>query len=362
MVAFGVFALILVFVYWINSAVRLFDQLIGDGQSARVFLEMSALTLPNVVRLMLPVAAFVASVYTVNRLASESELVVLQAAGFSAFRLARPILFFGLIVAVLMSLLSHVLVPASKTRLEQRQAEINANVTARFLTEGQFLHPSDGVTLFISRITPLGEMRDLFLSDAREPGQRTTFTARRAMLVRDESGPKLVMFDGMAQRLGLGDRRLSVTRFSDFAYDISALIKADTGGPRDIEAMPTLALLFPTEAAMAQTGDSRAAFLYEGHARVAGVFMPLAAALLGFAPLFLGGFSRFGLGRQILGAVVLLILLQLAANAAQGLAVEDARLWALAYLPPLGGILVAAGVIWLAERPRHRTAGAAVPA
>ncbi|MEO6300594.1 MAG: LPS export ABC transporter permease LptF, partial [Paracoccaceae bacterium] len=31
---FGFFALVLVGVYWINRAVGLFDQLIGDGQSA----------------------------------------------------------------------------------------------------------------------------------------------------------------------------------------------------------------------------------------------------------------------------------------------------------------------------------------
>jgi hypothetical protein len=54
------------------------------------------LTLPNVIRLMLPVAAFVAVVYTTNRMAGESELVVMQATGFSPFRLARPVLYFGI--------------------------------------------------------------------------------------------------------------------------------------------------------------------------------------------------------------------------------------------------------------------------
>jgi hypothetical protein len=32
---------VLVAVYWVNRAVGLFDQLIGDGQSALVFLEFS---------------------------------------------------------------------------------------------------------------------------------------------------------------------------------------------------------------------------------------------------------------------------------------------------------------------------------
>ena len=175
MVLFGFFSLVLVGVYWVNRAVTLFDQLIGDGQTAKVFLEFTALSLPSVIRLVLPVSAFVASVYATNRLMGESEMVVMQATGFSPFRLARPVLVFGLIVALMMAVLMNLLVPASRTQLSLRSAEITRNITARFLTEGAFLHPSDGITLYVREITPLGELRDIFLSDAREPSQNTTY-------------------------------------------------------------------------------------------------------------------------------------------------------------------------------------------
>ena len=153
---FGFFALVLVLVYWINRAVGLFDRLIGDGQSALVFLEFSLLTLPNVIRIVLPVAAFAATVHVANRLTQDGELVVMQATGFSAFRLARPVLMFGLIVAAMMTALTHFAVPASRAILADRTAEIEANVTARLLTEGQFMHPVDGVTFYIREITANG--------------------------------------------------------------------------------------------------------------------------------------------------------------------------------------------------------------
>ena len=158
MMLFGFFALVLVAVYWVNRAVGLFDQLIGDGQSALVFLEFSLLTLPNAVRLVLPVAAFAAAVYVVNRLMQESELVVMQATGFSAFRLARPVLYFGLCVMAMQLALTNVLVPASQRTLTARSAEISQNVTARFLNAGQFMHPTKGITLYIREITPAGEL------------------------------------------------------------------------------------------------------------------------------------------------------------------------------------------------------------
>ena len=90
MVLFGFFSLVLVLVYWINRAVVLFDQLIADGQSAIVFLEFTALSLPAVIRLALPIAAFAAAVYVTNRMTTDSELTVVRATGYSPFRQARP--------------------------------------------------------------------------------------------------------------------------------------------------------------------------------------------------------------------------------------------------------------------------------
>ena len=47
LVLFGFFSLVLVAVFWINRAVVLFDRLIGDGQTALVFLEFTALGRPT---------------------------------------------------------------------------------------------------------------------------------------------------------------------------------------------------------------------------------------------------------------------------------------------------------------------------
>ena len=119
MVMFGFFALVLVSVYWVNNTVKVFDRLISDGHSAAVVLEFTVLTLPNVVRSVLPIAAFGAAVYVTNRLASESELTVMQATGFSPWRLAWPVLVFGVITATMMSLMTHTLVPVSLQQLRE---------------------------------------------------------------------------------------------------------------------------------------------------------------------------------------------------------------------------------------------------
>ncbi len=359
---FGFFSLVLVGVYWINRAVGLFDQLIGDGQSALVFLEFSLLTLPNVIRLVLPISAFAATIYVINRLAAESELVVVQATGYSVFRLARPIFAFGILVALMMMVLTHVLVPASRSALALRSAEITENVTARFLNEGQFMHPASGITLYIRAISSNGELRDLFLSDDRDPERRVVYTARRALLVRGEkgdgsgisTGPKLLMFDGISQTVSGPDKRLAVTRFADFTYDLAALISIGSLSGKTLEELSTWTLLHPTPALEAEIGDTRAAFLQEGHARFAGPLLAPMGAAIAFACLMLGSFSRFGLWRQIAVAVVVLIAAQMANTAATAAAMRSDQSWPLVYVAPVVGMLLALVLMFYAQMPRRR--------
>ena len=78
---FGLFSLILVLVFWVNKAVILLDALMGDGQSITTFLKITTLGLPMIIADVLPVTGFIAVVFAINRMSTESELVVVQASG-----------------------------------------------------------------------------------------------------------------------------------------------------------------------------------------------------------------------------------------------------------------------------------------
>lgn len=340
MVLFGFFSLVLVLVYWINRAVVLFDQLIADGQSAGVFLEFTALSLPSVIRLALPLAAFAAAVYVTNRMSTEAELTVVQATGYSPFRLARPVLYFGLVVALLMSLLMHVLVPLSSARLAERQSEIAQNITSRLLTEGQFLEPINGVTFYIREITPDGELRNIFLSDTRAAREQVTYTAARAFLVREGDTTQLVMIDGLIQTLRNADQRLFTTSFADFAYNISNLVQpSDTLRRRDSH-LSTWELLHPTPQIEAETGRRAAHLIAAAHDRFSQSILGTVAALLGFSALMVGGYSRFGVWKQIIGAIVLIIVVKAVETSGLRMARSDANLWMAAYLQSVVGLVM----------------------
>ncbi len=350
---FAFFTLVLVSVYWVNRAARLFDALIGDGQSFWVFLELSVLTLPNVIRVVLPLSAFAAAVYVAIRLTRDNEMVVLQGTGLSYARMLRPVALFGVIVALMLAALMHVLMPLSRAQLAERQVQIAENITARLLRAGEFLEPADGVVVFLREVTPEGELLDLFLADSRTPGTRVEYNAASALLVPGAQGPVLVMFDGVALVHQTATNRLTTIAFDDLSYDVGGLI-GPAGRGADVREFPTAFLRDAGEPELLEMDLTLAEARFELASRNAQPLLSVITSLIGFAALFLGQFSRLGAWRQVLGAIVALVLIQLVGNAAAGMALRDAARAGLAFLPVGMGVLVVAAMLAWASWPRSR--------
>lgn len=349
---FGFFALVLVSVFWINRAVILFDRLIADGQSALVFLEFTALGLPRLITTVMPIATFAAAVYVTNRLNNESELTVLQATGTSPFRLARPVLLFGLIVFSMSSVLYHVLQPLAQKQLGLREAEVSRNATGRLLTEGTFLHPSDAVTFYTGTIDEDGVLRDVFLSDRRNADEGVIYTAREAYLIRDGEATTLIMVDGLAQRLDNISNRLATANFVDFSFDISSLVQSGGAQVPIARNLTTLELFAtPWDSLTAISGQSAGVIAEEFHTRFARPLFCVVAALIGFCTLLVGGYSRFGVWREVGAAFALLLFIDGIGSTFQKPIRNDASLWPAMYLPSALGFAFAATMLWVASRP-----------
>ncbi|MCA8869018.1 MAG: LPS export ABC transporter permease LptF [Rhodobacteraceae bacterium] len=340
---FAIFALTLIGIYWVGRAIGLFDQLIGDGQSVGVFLEIMILFLPQVVAIVLPVVSFAAAIFVANRLHSESEMVVIQAAGVSPMRLLWPFALFGLMVAMLAGALSHYLVPASQIRLEQRQQELSQDMATRLIVGGRFLHPSENVTFFVRDVLDDGSLEDIFLHDQRPQGRDITYTADKAILFRRADDARLVMFDGLIQTFDKENQLLTKIQFDEFVFDIATLTGAHEGMVRRVHEYSTLAALYPTEAMLRATGATKAEFKLMAHKRLEQPLQSLVYPMIGFAVLLLGSFSRFGVLRQILAAVALVVLLSTLSVPLRDMMQRNIALWWLIYVPDVLGLLA----VWL---------------
>ncbi|WP_171235674.1 LPS export ABC transporter permease LptF [Ruegeria sp. HKCCA6837] len=351
LILFGFFTLVLVGVFWITRSVSLFDRVISGGQSAMVFLEFTALTLPTLIRTVMPMAVFAAAVYATNRLSRESELTVMLATGSSPRRLARAVVLFGAITGLMMAAISVFLRPASVEQLEIRQAEVAGDVTAQLLNEGEFLHPAEDVTVYIGQIDLDGTLREVFVSDRRDPENAVSYSSATAYLVNNDIGIHLVMVDGVALRLTKEGRRLSSTLFQDASYDISELTSTSPMTKRSLEAIPTVELIQNRSEISAAEGYSEGKLVEELHQRFSWIAICVAVSLAGYSTLMLGSFSRFGLWPQILGAFTILVLLEGVRGFVSPVVIDDPKLWILLYLPAIIGVLISGVFLLIAGRP-----------
>src|ERR1700757_3467423 len=101
---FGAFLLVLVSItalMWITQALRDIDLVTNQGQSVMAFVALTALIIPLLVLIIAPIAFMVAMAYVLNKLGSDSELIVMNAAGMRPWHLLRPFLAVGLVVGLL---------------------------------------------------------------------------------------------------------------------------------------------------------------------------------------------------------------------------------------------------------------------
>ena len=84
-------------VIWLSQSLRFVDLIVNRGLPILTFLQLTVMLMPTWLSVVLPIAAFAATVFVYNRLTNDREMVVMSAAGISPTRLARP----ALLIAVL---------------------------------------------------------------------------------------------------------------------------------------------------------------------------------------------------------------------------------------------------------------------
>jgi lipopolysaccharide export system permease protein len=357
--AFGFFLLIFTGVVWLTQAVRLIDTVVNSGRGAGIFLEFSALVLPQVFVIVLPLAGIGAALYAVNRLYGESELVVMMASGLGPRRLLRPLAVFGIFLLVAMAIVTTVLVPRGSAHLADRTREVRSDIANALIVERQFIHPAPGLTLFIEDTSRVGEMAGIFLQDQRDAARPVTYSAERALLVREADEARLVMVDGVALTPGAAGTQINAVEFDQFVFDLSELVQTEAARAPRPEEYSVAELLDPSPLMLVLGDRPRGAYIAEGHYKLV---LPLLAALhpmIALVTLLAGNFRRGGFGRRVIVAIVLSVGLQVAVIVARTIVQDGAALWPVMYAPALlGGGYVGVMLIRLnaARRPARAPA------
>jgi lipopolysaccharide export system permease protein len=295
-------------VIWITQALRDIDLMTSERQTVVTFLGITSLVIPALVLIISPIALMIAISHTLNKLATDSEIIVMNAAGFSPFRLFRPFVYATCVVSLLVTFIAAYLAPDGLRRLKQWSAEITADVLANILQPGHFAQLDQNLTIRIRERLPGGQLSGVFIDDRRDPKERVSIVADRGTVMKNGDGSFLVLEDGNLQRFEIDKRDPALVAFARYAFDMSKFSNQGHDVALGIRERYLWELLSPAEDDPVYSqipGQFRA----ELHDRFMAPLYPFAFAALTFA--FLGAprttrqSRNFSIGSSILAVFAL---------------------------------------------------------
>ena len=330
------FLLVFAGILWLNQALKIVDVVVENGQPGMVFVELSSYLLPRVIESVFPVAAFASAVFLTNRLYSESEYVVLMAAGQKPIEFARPFITFGFMCFLVVSVLAHFVTPISNKAFQDRQHEIRQEFLSQLVKEGEFVSPQKGVTFYFGNVRDDGLLEDVLIREIRDRGDQIIHSAPTGRIVDGDEGAKLVLIEGALQEFDLQSRLLSVIQFDSFSYDLTQF--ASNIGDRNVTAAETTTPNLPWSVSNAAPENLQSAL--DAQSRLVKALFSLVMPILGAAILFSGNFSRAGFFYRIAFSVAVLFGLNTLRGAVESVVAKTPSLSFLLYSPVVLAVII----------------------
>lgn len=354
-------------VIWVTQALREVDLITGKGQTVLIFFTVTLLSLPALIAGITPVALFMATLYTLNKLNSDSELIVMNATGVAPQRVTRPFLVLTLAAAVLVGWMSISVMPAGFRALRDLITLIRADFVANVVKEGQFVTLDSGVT-FHYRERSGQALLGIFMQDRRDPNQPSIYIAERGQTAESDGSSFLMLEKGTIQRESKSKDTSSIISFDRYALNLSALSgDADGAGGGDGDKVVYKPRERTTWALLTQDPNEPYYKIQEGrfraelHNRLSAPLYPIAFMLVAFAALGEARTTRQGRAVAIQFAILLVGAIRIGAYAAWTASVRSSFAVWLLYLLPIATILVSVAIIGYGSRAQAVLARLAAP-
>ena len=240
--------LLMTCVIWLTQFPRLLDLVINRGQSAPTFIYLTVLLLPTLLVIILPIAFFFGTLFTLSRLNGDSELVVMASAGYSQRQLATPVFLAAAIVMIVTWLCALWLMPLGERALSAKELDIRADIGAALLNAGEFeTNLAKGLTVFIRQMGNNGQISGILVHDNRDERRPVTYIAQRGVLAQTSAGSRLIMYDGTVEQTAAGGAQLSVLTFKEDTFDLDQFAGPPGATLRKTSERYLGELLHPTE-------------------------------------------------------------------------------------------------------------------
>ena len=355
--AFVIILVTLTTIVWLATALKQLDLIVSQGQGFVLFLKMTFLTLPSLMALIAPNAMLMASLYTLDRMNGDSELIVMTAAGAPIWRIGAPFVLLASMVCVVILICNLWVMPASMRALRALITQVRTDVISQVLQPGRFSSTEPGLTFHIRDRSPTGDLLGLLVHDERDDKQLMSYLADRGRIISNDDGAYLVMFDGHVHRYETKspDQGVQIVAFDQYLLNISDLNPKDTGSKELRPRERSLGELLNPDPKLLKTKGAVGQLRTELHDRFSTPFYPLLFALLAVAILGHARTTRESRWAQILIAAGIAVGLRVSGLTASNLVTLSAGATPLVYLIPIAAILVAALAAHVRMSPELRS-------
>jgi lipopolysaccharide export system permease protein len=341
-------------IVWIALALRQFNVVTSQGQDTWMLIRVTSLAVPNLMAIIAPFSLLIGALHTLNRLNTDSELIVLSAAGSTVWTVARPLLLLAFLVSIFLVFVSHLAQPWSMRLLSEYMVQVRSDLLTQVIQPGRFSSPEPDLIFHIRDRSMDGELLGLVMHDTRDKSQSQTYLSEHGTIVKQDDTAYLLMTTGHIIRRTNAEGPPQIIAFDKYVVDLDRFEPQDEGsGERKPRERYWSELVHPEATSKlfrSQPGQFRA----EIHERLVSPLYPIAFAFLIIA--FVGQARSTRSSRM--QSLVLTFLLGAACRMA-GLALNSAvsrnpaMLFAL-YGVPIAAIIVSLIIIKRADRQRAK--------
>lgn len=334
----------------LTQSLQTLDLIVENRQSGLTFLYITILALPQLISIIMPLAVFMATLYALNRLNMDSEMIVAKASGFSPWQIASPVLRLGMYALMAHLIINMVIQPFAFSQMRSEILKVRTDIASQMVRAGEFVTPTVGLTVYAREIDPDGGMKDVIIYDTRDDNGATTHTAKSGYLTRGEDTARLILKTGNVQQI-LDDGSLDLVAFDDYQIDLSDVMAMDSILRKKPSDLYLHELLRPDQRVYANR-KYRRELKAEGHNRLSTPIYNLALVMLALCFMIRGEHQRLGYGRKIAICAAIGFLIRLTGFGLASAAESDPSLNSVQYALPLTVCFLCALYLLRAKRMR----------
>jgi lipopolysaccharide export system permease protein len=175
----------MVFIFIIMAArmMDIIDLMVNQGISANGLAKMIMSMLPQIVLFSLPAACLMSAMLSFIRLASDNEIIALNASGVSLFQMLPPVIFFSLVSYIAAGLMAIYGVPWGNRYYQDSKQMLTKSKTSLTPPERIFYNEIDNFVFYVNSSSTREGMKDIFIVDKSNKKLTTTIVAESGMIV-----------------------------------------------------------------------------------------------------------------------------------------------------------------------------------